>query len=375
MGKVTLGMPGQWAKDNREASDHYNSKIGGFPDWPLPHEALRPDLLECSACGHILCLIAQVYAPVSNNGLNIEDRVIYVFGCVMPECGSTPLSWRALRIQKSQNGEVSDTICQKVVPATVASVSVSNTNWCNFDNENENDVSLEELGRALSEASTLASNSKKQNKNKHRETKAKPLPFNATTRMVDTNRPVLPCFYIYTQEEPSSREVSSFCSSYSSLSLKEKQNDLDNEVEESWEEEKYEYDCALNADRIYLKFKKRMDAYPEQCFRYSYGGKPLVATREVGDPGTCRLCGEPRHYEMQLMPPLLYFLQEAANDSQNPSLENWNWMTLIVYTCSKSCCHLNNGEKLSERWTVAEEAVILQLEQPLSGSSHVGYFS
>ena len=70
---------------------------------------------------------------------------------------------------------------------------------------------------------------------------------------------MLPCFYIYTQEEKYLKDKNTPV-----VNIKEKVIDGDDEV---WEGETYEYDRAVNADRIYLKFKKRLDMYPDHCFR------------------------------------------------------------------------------------------------------------
>ncbi|XP_022739723.1 programmed cell death protein 2-like isoform X2 [Durio zibethinus] len=340
MSGVMLGLPGPWAEDNREPSDHYTTKIGGLPDWPLPMEALNPTLFHCSQCGSKLCLVAQVYAPVSSETVKIEERLLLVLGCVTPSCGSTPPSWRALRVQKMENNtnESSSAATPDKILAAASSVSVSKTSWWeDLGDEDDEDVDLEDLSKAFAEAAKLSSRPKKTNSNRNSESSVKQsLPLPAQTIGLDTDAPVMPCFYIYCQAEPSLKDFASMCSNYSSLSVKEKESDVeDHGQEETWEAENYEYDKALNADRTYLKFKKQLDASPEQCFRYAFGGKPLLAATEVGDAGNCELCGTSRHFEMQLMPPLIYFLQEEADACHKGSLENWNWLTLAVYTCSK----------------------------------------
>ncbi|KAF8019102.1 hypothetical protein BT93_H3855 [Corymbia citriodora subsp. variegata] len=361
MGRVFLGMPGPWADDNREASDHYTAKIGGLPDWPSPLVALGSDFLKCSICGNKLCLIGQVPAPITSGNLKVEDRVLYIFGCLAPKCGSSPLSWRAIRIQRSCEDKESNSTCRDVGMAATPSFSAGENDWWNDLDESDEDVDLEELGRALAKAATVTSNLKKPNRHENSEEVAKSSPSGPISRQVDDSIPVMPCFYIYTLEEPYSKDVTSACSNFSSLSI-----NINNHVEkEVLDEERYEYDRAVMADRTYFKFKKRLDAYPEQCFRYSNGGKPLLATEEIGDPGRCKLCGGPRQFEMQLMPPLLYFLHEAANDSQKDALENWNWMTAIIYTCSKSCYDSQNEEFRCGDWIVAEEAVVVQCEKSL----------
>ncbi|KAL1290808.1 hypothetical protein HN51_059327 [Arachis hypogaea] len=370
MAKVTLlGMPGPWAHNHREPADPYTTKVGGLPDWPLPNHAVDANLLHCGNCGTKLCLIAQVYAPLSIPNRSLQQRLLFLFGCLTPKCHS----WRVLRLQNIHDAD-DNSLLAHVPDEPSAAAALSN------DDDSEDEVDVQELGKALFAATTFATPSNLKTKKKKKKNKKKtPGSQNhkpPAAAPLDADTPVMPCFYIYTQEEPPSKDLNSVCSSYSSLSVKENGNDAEyhSQTEETWDKEQYEYDKALTADRTYLKFKKRLDSYPEQCFRYSFGAKPLLAAAAEIDPGSCGRCGRPRQFEMQLMPPLLYFLQETLEGEQRQMIENWEWMTLIAFTCSESCHEqIEQAKPDSKGWIVVEEIVVAQYEESLP--VQLGYFS
>ncbi|XP_020571330.1 programmed cell death protein 2-like [Phalaenopsis equestris] len=375
MGGVVLGMPGPWAENFLEKSDHYTTKIGGLPDWPFPEMFLRPDLIKCVLCGERLCLLAQVYAPIKLPKLNVDERVIYVFGCLTKKCGSSPKCWRALRMRKCNSEKTLNGICEDSKPSANCNGDEKNMvrgndgsvekNLVSGDEESVeeeyDDLYFDELARELSEACSQASRSKKPNGSLILGSNKTSMRSESTLNGINSSIPVVPCFYIYTQEDRSVGEVAAVCANYAKLSVKQEDDSNNDKDDEVWEGEGYEYDKALGADRTFLKFKKRMDAYPEQCFRYSYGGKPLLVKTDLEEPNPCNLCGSPRQYEMQLMPSLLYFLHEAADGSLTCMPDEWNWMTMLVYTCSSNCCPHSCAEEPGNCcWAVAEEVIIIQ---------------
>uniref|UniRef100_A0ACD5UGA1 Uncharacterized protein n=1 Tax=Avena sativa TaxID=4498 RepID=A0ACD5UGA1_AVESA len=367
--EVHLGLPGPWAEDYREKADHYTTKIGGVPDWPTEDLGIEPELLQCRLCGSRLCLVAQVYAPVAK--LNIEERTLYLLVCPASKCSANPKSWKVLRAQKCNSGmrtngsvdelvQRKENVCSSQPPP---SDSVGRHNEENkSNNSNDDDFDLDALAEALEQAATLASSTKKKTKSK----RANNVPTRCAAvkeKVNDLSIPVLPCFYIYFDKEKS-RGKSNVCSTSNETVLVEEIMDMENDEQEKWEGEKYEYDSAPGADRTFLKFKKRLDAYPQQCFRYSYAGKPLLAAKYSQDVGTCKLCGSPRHYELQLMSPLSYFLDQAGDGSSNCAPNAWSWLTLVVYSCSKNCCPSSCGGKPANcRWGVAEEEIMIQEDE------------
>ncbi|TYK02400.1 programmed cell death protein 2-like [Cucumis melo var. makuwa] len=184
MGAVILGLPGPWADDNLELSDYYTTKVGGIPD--LAFKKFNHSLLDCSQCGSS-CAFLKIYAPVSIDRTNIDERLLLVFGCLTPECGSSSLGWRVFRVQKSCDKEFSK-VSQEIGPLTT-STSAAKTNWWQqLDEESDEEMDLAELQKAFSEVATKVSHAKGTPSESHSKTVTKSL-TSRPTRVVDVKTP------------------------------------------------------------------------------------------------------------------------------------------------------------------------------------------
>ncbi|KAK8947695.1 hypothetical protein KSP40_PGU011240 [Platanthera guangdongensis] len=354
-------MPGQWAQNFLESSDHYTTKIGGLPDWPISEMFIKSDLLKCVLCGERLCLIAQANSPVVSS---TRVKALLLTGCRASECESQMRGERGQVLRRSNRGDVmSDTRIHnpshtsRETGDTFIGYGDSGGNRGRRAAEQalemlelmanlvkDSSFKREELGRSEKQAATASK--KEKTASDQRST-----PRTVVRRRLEEQKElaclhfifvvVVPCFYIYPHEDRSIGDTIgdtiAVSANYDSLLTKQDDNSSkDNQNQEFWGGEEYEYDKAVGVDRTFLKFKKRMDACPEQCFRYSYGGNPLLVKSELKEPSPCNLCGSPRQFEMQLMPPLLYFLLEGSDGLSVHLPEEWNWMTILVYTCSSN---------------------------------------
>jgi pre-rRNA-processing protein TSR4 len=86
----------------------------------------------------------------------------------------------------------------------------------------------------------------------------------------------LPCFYVYSDSEvligDRNANVNGKVQELAELKplpAVEEPTAAVEGVKELWEGEEYEPDHSLSADRTYLKFKKKLDLNPEQCYRWA----------------------------------------------------------------------------------------------------------
>ena len=95
----------------------------------------------------------------------------------------------------------------------------------------------------------------------------------------------------------------------------------------------------------------------------SFGGAVLWPAVSRPAPEPCGACGGPRAFELQLMGPLVHFLEEAGEwlreGPQGSQVAapppSWCWATVAVYSCAGSCVDASSSP--GSPYDVAEEWV------------------
>lgn len=110
-------------------------------------------------------------------------------------CSVELCSWRVIRIQKLFGTEELNQPCDEASPSPSSSLLAPNKCqedlWTFDSGEDDDDIDLEELGRAFSEAATISSDTKKQTREP--ETSLKPSPIAHRTQLADNIPGILHC--------------------------------------------------------------------------------------------------------------------------------------------------------------------------------------
>lgn len=85
--RMELGFVEEAESQDSLTSPLFSSKVGGRPVWPDPKTL--PGTQTCEKCGKPLVLLLQIHAPLPSSPLEEEDpRVLFIFVCRDPKCHS-----------------------------------------------------------------------------------------------------------------------------------------------------------------------------------------------------------------------------------------------------------------------------------------------
>ncbi|XP_005814744.2 programmed cell death protein 2-like [Xiphophorus maculatus] len=308
------------------ASTFLTNKVGGKPDWSSAVTGQSPC---CRLCSAPLAHVVQVYCPLQDSPYH---RNLHLFACCQPGCSGTSGSWTVLRCQCPEALNQSSTP-QVVVPSA--------TDWC----ELADDWGMERE----EDDSGCRGGDDHQQQSEDLETGVSPTvcPMDVSSGLQQLSlvefedMPVFRPFFISVVEE------SELCADDDQL---EHAQELLREYERRegtavWEGEeggggggeKYEKAGARHGDAAFFRFMKAVSLCPQQILRYCRHSKPLFISKPPSKVSqavpACGSCGEPRTFELQLMPALVSLLQRT-DSSPEDELE---FGTVVVYTCTNSC--------------------------------------
>ncbi|XP_038130183.1 programmed cell death protein 2-like [Cyprinodon tularosa] len=323
--QLLIGVSDGELDPRRFRSSVLTNKVGGQPDWP---PVLAPRSPTCGCCGSPLALVVQVYCPLQGSSFH---RILHLFGCCRPGCSGQQAGWTALRSQWVEAP------CQ---PPPPQGALPSATDWC----ESADDWGMEEgggaeelqdgglrteVGRPVSQMDVSSG-------------------LERLSLVEPKDVPVYrPLFISVLEESELGGEDDELEHAQQLLREYERREGVAvRGSDEGGGEEKYEKTKARHGDHVFSRFMKTISTCPQQILRYQRHGTPLFISKPPPSLSrlipACGSCGEPRVFELQLMPALVSLLQRTDGGAE----DQLEFGTVLIYSCRASC------------WTVGSESPV-----------------
>lgn len=334
-----------------------DSFIGGEPKWLHPDSLPPAELLKCGACKSIdnMKLLLQAFSPLDDehiraiqqrlgiNNMNYinpqDDRVLYVFLCT--KCQRKKNSVRCIRgVKKSKNV---DSLSEKMASTSLEKdFQINPFDLANNPDSTSNAFSGNNPFGSVS-TSPFGTDSIHSGITQKEEDESAKVSSKAARKLHELQKDKKydgsKCFkgyLLYVEEETFKNKKPAHLQLPKNLKIDKEVLDLTGD--EDLEKDPIKLDPRTEKlskfldDDVFQKFQEVVDYNPLQVLRYDLGGKPLLyAETKVDIPSTVPRPGynpsSQRIFEMQLMPKMIYDLEEEV------SVDNgMEWGTILVFT-------------------------------------------
>ncbi|VDD80754.1 unnamed protein product [Mesocestoides corti] len=318
MAGILLGFPDEEAAS--EPATAFDNFLGGTLVTFTPPESVPVTTPTCTNCSESSSFIMQLYCPLGDH-----HRSMYFFSCLRKECQKLGRCWRAFRLSTKLSSI-------PALPQKATSTEASDCEW-KLDDNDELDESVWFNTCPTVDVAAIADSK--------------------CHEILHIKSPFLRRFIqVYDEETPQGSETQHNC--------------LSDWVLDYQAEEEFVSDDEADADiekhmtsRYQLHLATRDPAYGCEAVRYAWCGQPIFASappQEDWAPHlTCRRCGGPRAFEVQLFSSINNSLTLDPTSPNDDIDASWplDMATLIVFSCKASC--------ESDQWT--EECVLVQTER------------
>lgn len=305
----------------------FPSKIGGKPAWLSLENLPTPQDLQCKKCGNTMIFLCQLYAPFEEDSdvteeqlLNNFHRMLFVFICRDSKCCTRNNSEN---IKVLRNSLKRDNEFYSFEPPSEdrPNLDFSLSKW----------VILCNICGCLAEKKCSSCKNVFYCSRQHQILDWKQ---GHKQECGNENTTLRKSKILFTEGEiVIEPEELHECDKDEQEKYEKLAMNIKNGTMENLSEDDLEAYAAPETDKVFQKFKRRIEYNPEQIIRYKRGGKPLwIASQPLPENiPNCEYCNSPRQFECQLMPQMLTLLKENDLD----------WGIVAVYTCNQSCTDIN----------------------------------